>query len=314
MADYAIVGLALDSFGGTSYDGFARKTDPFGNTLWTHRYRSTGSEAFHDGIQLRDSSLVFVGYVNRLYGMPWIVRTTSTGDTIWTRIYDNYNMTSALAVRQGPDDSLYIVGSMRMNGPAIFLMKIGLSGEIGSFSFFSQGLLFPSHVTDLYVNSDGSCVLVGDVIDWLEDRQSLLIIKTNCLGSCQWTRVYSDGAHTLAAESIHKTETGEYLIGGDYDTAFLLLKVDEQGDTLWSRTYQYEYLGYHAYFGEYISDNKYLVSTTSHGGLLDFAVLMEINLPDGLVWTKNYIVVGQDYLGGDVHQTSDGGLIWRCGF
>jgi hypothetical protein len=112
-------------------------------------------------------------------------------------------------------------------------------------------------------------------------------MKTNSIGDSLWAKTYG-GESTERAFTACQTSDGGYIIGG-YTSSFnveyfdfYIVKTDENGDTLWTRTYGgnwqeeiydieetmdggYAAVGYTYSFGAGNNPNIYLVKTNSYG-------------------------------------------------
>lgn len=89
---------------------------------------------------------------------------------------------------------------------------------------------------------DGGFVIVGETSSFGAGGRDFYIVRIDDSGDTLWTRTYG-GSGTEWAEEIHpKLDGGYYLCGttssegaGGHDVC--LLVIDDQGDSLWSRTY-----------------------------------------------------------------------------
>jgi hypothetical protein len=129
-----------------------------------------------------------------------------------------------------------------------------------------------------------------------------------------WTKTYG-GTGQEQGYSVQQTFDGGYIIvghtssfgAGGYD--IYLIKTDENGDTLWTKTYG----GTNAdqgYGVQQTSDSGYILvgHTDSYGGGLYDIYLIKTNANGDTIWTKTYGGINRDE-GRSVQQTSDGGYI-----
>ncbi|UCG91983.1 MAG: hypothetical protein JSV97_13145, partial [candidate division WOR-3 bacterium] len=143
------------------------------------------------------------------------------------------------------------------------------------------------------------------------------LLKTDASGATLWTRTYG-GENSDGSWCIHETSEGGYIIAGitesfgagNYDV--WLLKTDEEGDIVWTRTYG----------GSLLGGGK-SVQQTSDGGYIIVGHTYSFASPDRwwsiyfiktdslgeAEWTKVY-ELGMDECGGNsVQQLSDGSYI-----
>ncbi|MCK4585136.1 T9SS type A sorting domain-containing protein [candidate division WOR-3 bacterium] len=129
-----------------------------------------------------------------------------------------------------------------------------------------------------------------------------------------WTRTYG-GDSTDFGESIQQTTDGGYIAvgytksnsAGGYDV--WLLKLDSNGDTLWTRRFGGIYDDYGGSV-EQTNDGGYIIvgATESFGAGHADVWLLKTDVDGDTIWTKTYGDTSWDY-GYSVQQTSDGGYI-----
>ncbi|MBU1935932.1 T9SS type A sorting domain-containing protein [bacterium] len=162
--------------------------------------------------------------------------------------------------------------------------------------------------------SDGGYVLAGVVEPMSTYSADFWMVKTGENGDSLWCRAYGD-QNSDWCYSVHQTADGGYALAGYTESLmsgrsdFLLLKTDENGDSLWSRTY-----------GGLCDDYCQAAAITSDGGYLlvgmtinceefhyDFFILKTDANGDSL-WSRTY-GGSRDDVCSSVAQTSDGGYI-----
>ncbi|MGD9403427.1 MAG: hypothetical protein PVF95_14305, partial [bacterium] len=90
--------------------------------------------------------------------------------------------------------------------------------------------------------SDGGYIFCGATESYGAGDWDVYILRTDAGGDTLWTMTYGGTDHDIAS-SLEKTAEGDFIItgetasfgAGEHDA--YLLKVDENGDTLWARTY-----------------------------------------------------------------------------
>ena len=222
-----------------------------------------------------------IGWDNML-----IVRVNKWGDTLWTRSYGGFYYDRGWCIRSIPGSSDYIIsGTTHTYGEGtpseeesnIWLMRIDEDGEIVAHNAFgSAGEIDDSRwVTP---TSDGGFCLVGyfnriyaDEGDLDYDVSTLVIIKTDSMCNEQWRKIYdppgddrprciiqtSDGGYVVAV--LAKSFSEEYNRSKGW-----ILRLDEDGDTLWTRVFGNDSLGNYTY-GVVEADDGNLVICGSTG-------------------------------------------------
>ena len=135
---------------------------------------------------------------------------------------------------------------------------------------------------------DGGYLLAGRADGYGAGASDFLIIKTNAAGDSIWSKTFG-GSSNERAFTIIKTTGGGFLIGGYTSTFgggffdFYLVRTDENGDSLWTRTYGGSWQEM-AYDIKETDDGGFVIAgyTQTYGaGLFDF-YLVKTNA-DGLV-------------------------------
>jgi hypothetical protein len=119
--------------------------------------------------------------------------------------------------------------------------------------------------------------------------------KTYQMGSCE------------GGTSVKQTTDGGYVVAGYLDGSACLLRVDLNGDTLWTKSLPTTGYGYSV---EQTTDGGYAVlgfATGFGAGSYDI-FLLKTDTNGNVIWTKTYGGTNVED-GREVHQTSDGGFI-----
>jgi hypothetical protein len=123
------------SYGGGEYDVYLLRTDRYGDTLWTKTYGGDQSDYAYSVQQTTDGGFIVGGYTHS-FG-PWtdfyLVKTDSSGDTLWTRTYGGPNEDRGYCVKQTSDGGYVVVGqaySSSATGYDIQVVKADSEGSI----------------------------------------------------------------------------------------------------------------------------------------------------------------------------------------
>jgi TolB-like protein len=129
-----------------------------------------------------------------------------------------------------------------------------------------------------------------------------------------WTRVYG-GEHDDCAYSVQETSDGSYIVTG-WTRSFgavkrvvYLLKIDVNGDTIWTKTFG-DTLDDVGWSVQETSDNGFIIAgwTESFGAGKSDVYLIKTDANGNVSWTKTYGGTLYDY-GYSVQETSDGGFV-----
>ena len=162
--------------------------------------------------------------------------------------------------------------------------------------------------------ADGGFIVAGETWGFGAGMNDFYIVKTDEFGDTLWTRTYG-GVDRDRAYSIHQTADGGYFICGYTESFsaryfdFWLVRIDQDGDTLWTRSYgtsqQYET----CYSGNLTGDGGYVMAGSVSGTGEFYAVRVD-SLGNAL-WTQTYKPTPTAYVyeAHSIQETDDGGYI-----
>ncbi len=162
--------------------------------------------------------------------------------------------------------------------------------------------------------ADDGFILVGETWSDTEGMNDFYVVKTNASGDSVWSRKYG-GSERERAHTVHQTTNGGYYIGGfteTYASGYIdiwLLRVNDHGDTLWTRTYGTSSAYERAYCGDLTSDGGYILAGNK-SGTGDYYVVRVDSLGNEM-WTKSYKPNDGPYVyeAYGIQETPDGGFI-----
>ena len=161
--------------------------------------------------------------------------------------------------------------------------------------------------------ADGGYVLAGVTESFGAGGFDCYVVKMNSYGDTMWTRTFG-GPHFDGGWSVVQTADSGYVVTGytcSVDTLgdAWLIKIDANGDTVWSRTYG-DMQGSSGMSVQQTHDGGYVITgrTSFFGpGGPDVLLIRTDSIGDTL-WTRTYGGAGDDE-GNSVQQTTDGGYI-----
>ena len=313
---YIVAGYTA-SYGAGSSDSYLIKTDSNGDTLWTHTYGDSLSENGQSVQQTTDGGYIVAGYTNS-YGAGnydfYLIKTNSTGDTLWTSTYGGIDMERCFSVQQTTDGGYILAGDTRSYGAGnsdYYLIKTNSTGDTlwtrtygGSEYDYGKGA---------QQTTDGGYIQVGE--SWIGGVQNdFYLVKTNSTGDTLWTRYYG-GSEMEYGSSVQQTTDGGYIVAGHTNSYgsgswdCYLIKTNSTGDTLWTRTYGGSGTD-RVQSVQQTTDGGYIVAgyTNSYGaGGYDF-YLIKTNSTGDTLWTRIYGGSVND-ISYSVQQTTDEGYI-----
>jgi hypothetical protein len=305
------------SFGDTLTDIYLIKTDSLGDTLWTRTYGGNDWDYGRSVWQTSDGGYIVAGWTFSFgAGEPdiYIIKTDSSGDTLWTRIYGGTSGDWSLSVQQITDGGYIIGGAIDPFGADprdFYLIKLDSLGN----SLWTRTYGDTSYNVGFFVQqtSDEGFIFVGVTTPFGESHLDIYLIKTDSLGDTLWTKTYG-GSENDRSHCVQQTSDGGYIIAG-YTSSFgagwtdvYLIKTNSLGEPNWSKTIGDTNVDV-VYSVQQTSDGRYIFAGYSNFGAgNDDVYLIKMDAFGDTIWTKTFGGTGRDQ-GRSVQQTSDGGYI-----
>ena len=240
---FIVVG-GTSSSGIDSVDVFLIKLNGSGDTVWTRQYGGSGNDGGYAIETTSDSGFIIAGYTSS-YGQGnydiWLIRTNSTGDTIWTKTFGGPNSDIGYSIQQTSDDGFIVVGSF--DGGAnqqVILIKINSYGDsLWTKKYGSTGL---DRGFSVQQTTDGGFIITGATQSFGAGGDDVWLLKTDQFGDTSWTKTYGGVEYDQGCEVRQTSDTGYVVTGYTWSYGaglrdIWLVKTDEQGDTIWTRTY-----------------------------------------------------------------------------
>ncbi|MGD9401307.1 MAG: FlgD immunoglobulin-like domain containing protein [bacterium] len=262
---YVIAGYTY-SYGAGSCDLYLIRTDADGDTLWTKLYGAGGADRGNCVITTDEGGFLVAGSTNSWWyrSEAWMLKTDADGDTVWTVRLGEVNNTYAHdAVETTLGGQTYSVGGVcrglytSNNFYLIRLSEIGDTLWTGAYGSGGWEDCFGIDRTDDY-----GFLLAGTTNSITALNWDFYVIRADAGGDTLWHRVLG-GSHYECAYSIKETSDGGCIVVGETESYghgkpdAYVIKLDANGDSLWTRAY-----------GSSSTDKAYEVQITSDGGYI----------------------------------------------
>jgi hypothetical protein len=200
-----------------SSDVYLIRTNASGETLWTRSYGGPGNNAGNSVEQTSDGGYVIAGYTTSFgaggYDV-YLLKTNSSGDTLWTRTYGGTGDDLGTSVEPTSDGGYVVAGyttSFGAGGYDVYLIKTNSSGEtLWTRTYGGTGNDAGYSVEQ---TSDGGYIVTGYTAPPSAATKDVYLIKTNASGDARWTNSYG-GAGLSEGHSVRQTSDGGYIIAG----------------------------------------------------------------------------------------------------
>jgi len=301
-----------------SYDIFLLKLNTSGDTLWSRFYGGIQSEYGNSVIPTSDSGYALIGET-RSYGAGsydiYIIKTDRNGDTLWTRTFGSNDYEKGKSIFQTSDGGYIFTGSSRSSGLGeedVFLIKTDSAG-IGDWLRVFGGADHDCG-NSVAQTSDGGYIIAGETESFGIGSLEGYVVRTDMYADTLWTRTFG-GSGDDALTCIRSAAEGGYILAG-YTSSFgagmadgWLIKMDDSGDTLWTRTFGGAGNDY-IYSVWQTSDGGYMLggSTESFGAVNGDVYVIKTDSTGDMLWYWNYGGPGEDGAA-SIRQTADEGFI-----
>lgn len=201
----------------------------------------------------------------------------------------------------------------------IFSITLSIFISLSSFSQISFQKTYGGsgidNATSVRQTLDGGYIVVGSTTSFGSGGRDILAVRTNSTGDTLWTKTFGGAFDNEYGFCVQQTSDLGFIISGVASSFFdasgdiYIIKLSEQGNTLWTRTYGGNGYEWGSYIEQTSDDGYIIVGQTPAFGAGGFdAYLVKLNSDGSIAWTKTYGGSGLE-IGSAVQQTSDGGFI-----
>lgn len=172
-----IISGTTSSFGAGGKDLWLVKIDADGDTAWTKTYGGSLDDVGYGVSVTADNGYIITGYINGTppwyAGDVWLLKTDSSGDTLWTRIYGGGYQDFGFDVYQTPDNGYVIAGQGYED---VWLLRTNSLGD----TVWTQRYGGANHdaALALYMTSDGGYIIGGHTTSFGNGANDFWLIKT----------------------------------------------------------------------------------------------------------------------------------------
>lgn len=288
--------------------GAAAVTNAQPDSLWSQIYGGPGNDRFYTIQQTADGGFI-AGGVTTSSGAgledAWIVKTDVNGNELWSQTFGTPWPERCSSICQTAEG--YVIGVYAWDFWLIFTDENG--GLLHSSTFGGEErewceVMIPTN--------DGGYLMAGESDAIEEGNFEFYVIKTDADGDSLWSntfgRPWTDYCYTVA-----QTDDGGYMLGGytrfssPGSQYFWLIRLNAEGDSLWSRTYS-EGVDAVCYDLKHTADGGFIAAgTTGEWAERDFYVV-KIDAEGNEVWSRTFGAAGCDVCQ-SVLETPDGGYL-----
>jgi hypothetical protein len=239
-------GFAVGGIGtGNQLNSFVLvKTDFTGKILWNKTYSNFYANVGEDDHFCRlfstsDGGYILSGTANAYTGAhkpayPWLLKVNSEGDIVWSQMYAQGNMLTAMQTKDG--GCAFITPFAK---ESILLLKVDAFGQMQWNHTYAD---LSNADSAIQANDGGYAILATGSAEG-----DSLLAKTDQNGSIQWIKAYASPSNKTILTDLAKTDDDGYVLMGSInkDSSALntsgirtwILKTDSCGNPQWNQTY-----------------------------------------------------------------------------
>lgn len=223
----------------------------------------------------------------------------------WEKTYGGVSSDIGVAVEQTDDGGYIIGGTVWSENADVYLIKTDAWGD----TIWSRTIGSPLYeeAYDVAVTPDGGYIITGISGIYHGVSNDIYIVKISTAGYLVWERSYG-GPGFDCGYSVVALSSGGYLVAGSVQDSAqhyraCLLRLNESGDSLWSRTYGTNVYSTVARSVAVTPDGGYIITGRHESNLV---LLLKTDSLGHTEWTRTY---DAGWIGTSVISTSDGGYI-----
>lgn len=312
-----VTGLTA-SYGSGGLDMLLVWFDREGNVTGHITCGGAADDAGHFATQVPQGGYLVAGYTAS-FGSGgkdvWLVRFDEHGETLWTRTYGGELEDCSYYV-EPVGDSGFLVAGYR-DGPQgwdkgdLWVLRLDANGDTTWTS--RLGGLGEEMAKTACRHPEGGCLAVGYTTSYGAGASDALLVALDSRGDTLWTRSCGTARFDVVYDA-DRTTDGSWLVAGCVDGPstwvagdLWLVKVDDAGDTLWTRRYGGPQ-GDGAFYMQPSPGGGFLVagSTASFGNGRDDVWLLRVDDAGDTAWTATFGGWGREF-GHCCCPVSDGG-------
>lgn len=264
---YLVVGWSNSSTDDEAHDGYVAKLDRTGDVEWERTYGGSGTDRLYDVTRAGDGFLLAGMATDGGSRNGWLLKVGPDGVEQWDRTYgsDDSGAFWSLATDGG---RVYVAGWQEDGSTAdAWAMELDADGEsVWSETYETSYAGADEYANSAFVTDDGLLV-TGSVVGTTSDPSDAWAFGIDGDGNLRWEEIYGGGRYDRVHDAT-ATDGGGYVLAGRTASEGSgsedgwLVKIDDEGERRWSRTYGSSKAD--AFFGIHETADGYVVSGAKH--------------------------------------------------
>ncbi|KJS04172.1 MAG: hypothetical protein VR77_12425 [Flavobacteriales bacterium BRH_c54] len=229
----------------TKSDILLIRANSLGDTIWTKTYGGVDADYGANIVATSDGNILISGRTESFgagsFGDIYLIKVNTSGDTLWTASYPDQDQEVPFHLMETQNGEYLVTGTNEDNSQykELYLLKVGTTGQ----QLWNKKIDPPTwkwgFSTIELVNGDfltcGRHTVNG--------YSQVLLVKTDNIGNVIWEKEFGLNNLSEDGNSIKQNSDGTYTITGtSFDiltsqTDIILLKIDQNGNLLWSKKF-----------------------------------------------------------------------------
>ena len=238
---FIIVGTS-ESYSDSLKEMWLLKVDSNGDSLWSKTFGDTMNTYGRSVTQTSDGGFAVLGTYGTM-NRTTLMKTDSNGDSLWMKTLGWNLYDDGLRIYQTGDDGYIICGNTVTSTPTSdgWLVKTDGNGDTLWTRTYGRGGLY-DYFEDVQQTDDAGYIVVGRARVNASFNSQPWILMMDSNGDTLWTKKFVGGPSSNAKVVKIALDSG-FIIGGTFGIEQIVndyvygwvLKIDPQGDTLWTR-------------------------------------------------------------------------------
>lgn len=262
--------------------------------------KSYGQKGYNYGMkvmQTSDDGYIILGNKSGFVGNTdvYLLKTDFAGNYIWDKAFGSGEIDWAEDIITTKDHGYVITGFQTTNLSSDYNFMLLKTDSIGNMIWIKNyGGSNWDLAHSVIETPDSGYIMVGETYSFGNGNNDIYILKTNKNGDSLWSKVYG-GFQNDVANDISNVHDGNFLITGTTSSFgkgkddIYIIKINNTGDTLWTKTFG-DTLDDKANAGIETVDHGIAItgSTQNFGAKAMDGFLMKLNSTGNELWTRVY--------------------------
>lgn len=228
-----------------NYDLSFIKTDRNGQELWNRTFGGPGWDWGSYLAETVDAGFILIGWTDSKGaggGDLWLIKTDSQGNEQWQQTYGGPDLDRGQHVLTTDDGGYLLTGttvSHSIGREDLWVIKTDAMGRV-EWQRVLGGAADDEGQYALAAR-DGGYLVLGSTTSYGSGESDIWLVRLSAEGAIMWTRTYGgagrDWGNALTASDDGYLIVGTTLSEGAGESDIWLLRIDWDGNKVWSRTY-----------------------------------------------------------------------------